>query len=261
MFPRRSGRSWVALALAVALLSSLGYAVNWSRRNTTLGQTAWWELKQRYFQTVVVRSRRHLIQEYLGTHAAPKLQIGAGPHSLPGWLNSDIVPEKGQVYLDAIRPFPLPSASFQCVFAEQLIEHLSYEGASVMFRESHRILRPGGRIRIVTPDLSTLVAMFKKPMDPAARHFMDAQIAWTGLNTNPTAECFILNQFFSSWGHRFLYDPETLATALKAAGFRDIRQLAPRVTEDPDFEGVDSHFKVGGIELNDYPSMAFEATR
>ncbi|MBA2794276.1 MAG: hypothetical protein H0U32_09860 [Thermoleophilaceae bacterium] len=40
----------------------------------------------------------------------PRLQLGAGPHALPGWLNSDLI--SGDIYLDLGRRLPLPDQSF-----------------------------------------------------------------------------------------------------------------------------------------------------
>jgi hypothetical protein len=40
----------------------------------------------------------------------PRLQLGAGPHALPGWLNSDLI--SGDIYLDLGRRLPLPNQSF-----------------------------------------------------------------------------------------------------------------------------------------------------
>ena len=45
--------------------------------------------------------------------------------------------------------FPYPDSSFNDVFATSLIEHL--HDPSTMLSETHRVLRPGGRIIIVTP--------------------------------------------------------------------------------------------------------------
>jgi len=59
-----------------------------------------------------------VVDRYMATAAPRKLQIGTGLHDLPGWLNTDIAPRPGQVYLDATRPLPFPDGSFGYVYAE-----------------------------------------------------------------------------------------------------------------------------------------------
>src|ERR1017187_1103147 len=52
----------------------------------------------------------HLISIYLSSHAVKKLQIGAaGAKGFDDWLNTDIEPQAGEAYLDATKPFPIPS--------------------------------------------------------------------------------------------------------------------------------------------------------
>ena len=48
-----------------------------------------------------------------------KLQIGAGPNELAGWLNADFSPRRpSTIFMDATQPFPLPSGSFDLIFSE-----------------------------------------------------------------------------------------------------------------------------------------------
>ena len=62
-----------------------------------------------------------------------------------GWLNTDLCPKvAGCVTLDATKPFPLASASFDYVFSEHQMEHIHYSDAVRMLRECHRVLRPVG---------------------------------------------------------------------------------------------------------------------
>lgn len=35
--------------------------------------------------------RRRTVRQYLSTISVPRLQVGAGPVALPGWLNSDLL--------------------------------------------------------------------------------------------------------------------------------------------------------------------------
>lgn len=56
-------------------------------------------------------------------------------------------------YLSLGRRFPWASNSVDCVYASHVFEHLSVRVAENFMSESLRILRPGGILRIVVPDL------------------------------------------------------------------------------------------------------------
>ncbi|MFM8468714.1 MAG: class I SAM-dependent methyltransferase [Limisphaerales bacterium] len=106
------------------------------------------------------------IREYLESHPVRKLQIGAGYNMLAGWLNVDFNPytrQPGQLYLNATRTFPFAEASFDYVFSEHMIEHIWWPDGQTMLKESHRILKPGGKIRISTPNLASITSLLDPP--------------------------------------------------------------------------------------------------
>jgi SAM-dependent methyltransferase len=53
---------------------------------------------------------------------------------------------------DATRPFPVPDASADVVFASEVIEHL--QGGPAFLAAAARALKPGGRILLKTPNLA-----------------------------------------------------------------------------------------------------------
>lgn len=50
-------------------------------------------------------------------------------------------------------PLPFEDETFSCVFGLSVLEHLLY--GCRFLRESHRILKPGGKLVILTPNIST----------------------------------------------------------------------------------------------------------
>ena len=127
-----------------------------------------------------------IINDYVNSNSVRKLQIGAGEFNKKGWLNTDIEPREGQAYLDAGKRFPLPDGSFQLVFSEQVIEHLSLEQGRTMLKESYRVLTSGGKVRIATPNLNAYVELMRPDKTPQQLNFIKAKLAFHKLKLPPT---------------------------------------------------------------------------
>src|SRR5690349_20236353 len=84
-------------------------------------------------------------------------------------------PSKEEIYLDAASRYPFGNGSFQYIFAEHVIEHIPWEAGVRMLRECYRILAKGGKIRVITPDLSRFVTLLNDQMDAEARQFLIAK--------------------------------------------------------------------------------------
>jgi SAM-dependent methyltransferase len=194
-------------------------------------------------------------------HARPrKLQIGAGSLALPGWLNTDLEPPRGAIYLDATRRFPFADATFDYVLSEHQIEHLPYAEGLFMLREAHRVLRPGGRVRIATPDLDRLLSLLRD-RDGTARKYVE-EIVWRFVpDADVPRPAFAVNNVLYGHGHRFLYDEETLVATLERAGFVDPRRFAPGESDDDDLRGVEGHGGGENPELNVFDTLVVEARR
>jgi predicted SAM-dependent methyltransferase len=217
------------------------------------------EAVKKWFRELPAQTR---IDAYLASHDVRKLQIGAGPNNLDGWLNTDIEPRAGQVFLDASKPFPIPDDSIHYIYAEQVIEHIPFDGGMAMLRESHRVLAPGGILRIATPDLARLLALFDERSSPEEERFMQAQLKMSKLNVPPRERpLFILNTYSQAWGHRFLYDPQTLGSAAQVAGFREVQFKRHRESDHPALANVERHIDIIGRDIDEYVTMIVEVTK
>jgi predicted SAM-dependent methyltransferase len=204
------------------------------------------------------------IAQYLQSHPVRKLQLGAGGNDPPGWLNTDIEPYDKEVYLDATGRYPFPDGSFQYVFSEHLIEHVSWEAGLMMLRECYRVLAKGGKLRIVTPNLAKYIQLLDGNADNDVRQFIDAKLRSESMSNTPIPGVYILNHEARAYGHKFLYDPPALRMSLETAGFKQITQYEVKEVTDPVFQEVEMrsrHWLPDVRLVNNWGAMAFEAVR
>jgi predicted SAM-dependent methyltransferase len=192
-------------------------------------------VRQRWFDVKLARRDRRRLLE-LADRDEDKLNIGSSTVYLEGWVNIDITRDpRGRILkLDATKPWPLPSDSIAAVNSEHFIEHVSREGAEAYLREAFRVLRPGAPIRTSTPDLEGICAAYRN-RDPAdleehRRHGYDAE-----------THADLVNNYFYSFEHRYLYDFTTLEQILRRVGFRQITRTGFGVSDHTVMRGVDRH--------------------
>lgn len=200
--------------------------------------------------------RRLAVRRYLAASDAPRLQIGAGSSKLPGWLDSDLI--AGRVYVDLTRRLPLSDASFAYVFGEHVVEHLTERQGLELFAELHRILLPGGVLRLTTPDLRKIIAIYEDRNEVVSREayarFLDDM---TGKRHERA--CQIINDYLRLWGHQYVYDEEDLKAKLLAVGFASVARCEPGESSHETLRGIERH---GGQEwINRAEAMCLEATR
>lgn len=161
------------------------------------------------------------ISKWLGSKGTKFLQIGCGPHRIKRAMNADI--KYGDIYIDATKELPLPKHSIDYIFTEQFIEHLEFKDGKSFVREAFRVLKPGGVIRQATPSLQGLIDVYEDENehvnweDAIQRHISNHRPIVTGRKP-----ANFVNDFFRLWGHRFIYDKETLKNIHIDAGFRNV---------------------------------------
>jgi predicted SAM-dependent methyltransferase len=168
------------------------------------------------------------------------LHCGSGVNLHTGWLNTDliqlmgsgggqsspgrIVRWKNAYYLQhhAGQPYPMADQSMSRVFAEHFLEHLPGAEAIAWLREVRRLLKPGGIVRISTPDLEKYIRGY---LDANGTFFQQhrQRLQQMGVTQIPPGRAGMVNQIFYFWGHHWLYDQEELVRAAATAGFQPDR--------------------------------------
>lgn len=204
-------------------------------------------------------------RRYLAGEGVKKLQIGTGPQPKAGWLNTDLKPRGSHtVYLDARGPLPFPDESFDFIFAEHLIEHLDYLHGLRCISECRRVLKPGGVLRMATPNLHQYVKLLYETDQNAS---LGEHVEWYNnryvrhrKETYGDGPIFPFNTLFRKFGHIFIYTPEALRDSLTTAGFSTIRQVQPTESQHVDLKNLEAH-DPGNIEFMLFETMVYEADK
>jgi predicted SAM-dependent methyltransferase len=186
---------------------------------------------------------KDIVREYFRKPGPKMLQIGSGINVYPGWLNTDYEPViPGTLRMDATKPFPFKDKSFDYIFCQHMIEHIGYQDGQFMLRECLRVLKPGGKVRISTPNLAMVCGLYRRPEELS--ELQNAYLHWSQETWVPDAPkarpAFVINNFFRNWGHQFIYDAETLSEAIERVGFCQVKAFALNASEDPVFQNLEN---------------------
>jgi predicted SAM-dependent methyltransferase len=158
------------------------------------------------------------------------LNLGGGSNCLIGCLTVDISP-RADAYVDIYKKLPFADDSIEAIFCEEVIEHVELNVGDQLLQECWRILKPGGFIRLSTPDLEW---------------FAQRVVS----NEHPIA-CEEINEIFYNHGHRYLYDRKSLKSSCQKVGFVNLYQS---VYQDP--KSQLGHFDSHAERFNHPPEMS-----
>jgi len=200
------------------------------------------------------------VTEYLSANPVAKIQLGCGGNLLDGWLNTDGQCDgwfhPNSVKLNAAESFALPNSVFDYVYSEHVIEHLTYWQGQNMLQESFRIMKPGARLRISCPDFQFLLDLYQNPSELMTDYMQQTKPDWAPY---PNA-IFTINNYVRDWGHKFIYDQNTLQACLQAAGFDQIEKFDIRNSNDVNLANLEADWRMnpGFLQLE---TMTFEAVK
>ena len=155
------------------------------------------------------------------------VNLGSGTRAIRGFINIDFFTTPGIDYGADLRyPLMIRSDVVDGIFCEHTLEHLNYREADAMLSECRRILKSGGAIRIVVPDLSQFLRNYCDGNREWCREwerlmFRESVVAERSKRTlgSPIEAISFVTQ---EYGHSSCWDFETLRNHLERCGFRDI---------------------------------------
>lgn len=159
------------------------------------------------------------------------LNIGCGSHKLPGFVNIDLDAPGADLHLDVTIGLPYADNSVDGIRTEHFIEHLTKKQAYIFFREARRVLKPGGILRISTPDLEKIVESYQAK----SQMQWEQEFGYEHIETR----CEMLNTGLRDWGHSWLYDLEELVNLGTRTGFRQYNCVDANTSAINDFVNLD----------------------
>jgi len=89
------------------------------------------------------------------------VNLGCGSAWHAAWRNYDVGPSCPEVqYADLRNGIPLDDAACDAVYHSHVLEHLQHSAGVAFMAECYRVLRSGGTLRVVTPDLETIALSY-----------------------------------------------------------------------------------------------------
>ena len=102
-----------------------------------------------------------------------KLNIGCGMKQYPDFINIDLrdLPGVDMVH-DLREPLLYPDNSVDYIIAEDVLEHMQYTYTDQVFADWCRVLKKGGKLKIIVPNIDAHLRMYQtkeiekgKPVD------------------------------------------------------------------------------------------------
>lgn len=176
-------------------------------------------------------------------HGMVKLNLGCGANTPAGWINVDYalgarlrqMPLLGNcigwlnqhfglfqlqwqpdiVLQDLTKPLPWQSDSVDVIYSSHTLEHLDRQQGQQFIAECYRMLKPGGILRIVVPDLRHFISQYQAG-EFSADYFVE-RLGVLYLPSNNRLKTWLAP--FYQYPHRCMYDADSLIKTLTANRF------------------------------------------
>jgi predicted SAM-dependent methyltransferase len=151
-------------------------------------------------------------------------------------------------YMDGTKPWIFEDGALSHVYADNMIEHVPLAGGRVFFAEAYRCLRPGGVIRLVTPDVRTHVDMYLTGADIVHSPLADEYRELGVVIEHPID---LIRTPIGEFGHHagYVYDFETLDAELRRAGFQPATRRNLLESDDPMLRGLEERSAHGSLQM------------
>lgn len=119
-------------------------------------------------------------------------------------INVDLNPQFEPDVVADVRDLPFKDNSADLVWASHLVEHFQHSEAVELLKEWRRVVKPGGQVQIVTPDVEWCIDLYYK-----------GQMGWDDLR----------DRIHCQGQHKNILRQDDQLKLLRRAGFEDVRPL------------------------------------
>jgi predicted SAM-dependent methyltransferase len=182
--------------------------------------------------------------EWKNFDVSPTLRIQKTP--VLGWLMRNSLGQtfdKNVRYGDVTKGLPgIEDNSADGVYCSHVLEHMSLGDFRKAIANSYKMLKPGGRFRLIMPDLKVLVDDYlaDKANGDAEASIRFIKRTIMGMEERPPTLKGRTKQAFGYLGHLWLWDTESTINELEKVGFKNIREIEFNDSEDPMFNLVEN---------------------
>jgi predicted SAM-dependent methyltransferase len=184
-----------------------------------------------------------------------KLNLGCGSVRPIGWINTDSslnaniqkIPFIGKSFAKLFNPVEYKSENFvymnlnkkwryndnsiDIVYASHLFEHLTLKSTDLFLKEANRVLKPGGVIRIVVPDLLQIAKKYIAEYEQNSFEAESTKFIMWAINMHREGQygnVGIFKKLILEWQgyphqHKYMYDDKSLTFKVKQYGFQQIK--------------------------------------
>lgn len=142
-----------------------------------------------------------------------KLNLACGEDYKNGYINVDFYDTRKADEVWDIRNIPYPDNSVDEILASHIIEHFDAKSGPIILKEWLRVLKPGGILKLETPDLLSTCKDFVAA-DEQRRILLYPNF-------------FSMAEITPGQAHLFLYTEFQLFGCLRAVGYSTIKRVTP----------------------------------
>jgi len=176
------------------------------------------------------------------------LNLGCGDNLIDGFINADFfyrrwkknTPNK-QWMLDLRYNLNCEDETFDGIYTEHTLEHLTYLTVDNLLKELHRTLKKDRIIRISVPDCNKFIK------------FYNGEINKNDFDNFSGSKCLLIHELSQKHGHMSIWDFKEMKNALEKAGFIDVKEMRYQQTQDKMLNQ--------DIESREYCSVYIEAKK
>jgi SAM-dependent methyltransferase len=148
-----------------------------------------------------------------------RVNVGCGPHYATGWINLDVV-RLDDIQPDLLlesgeAPLPFDDNEVDQLYAGHVLEHIPWAQVPAALVEWERVLKPGGRLGLVGPDVMRTIERYAKGLEPL----------WLVEATLEDDKTFMHDESWAGARHQWNCYEARVLMLLADLGYTDVRAL------------------------------------